>query len=70
MPQELEYLQRAGDAYRQAQGLYERIPGFPGVAVNLRRMRKVLEQIDARTGEHDVERDADDPGVSEPHAAN
>jgi serine/threonine protein kinase/tetratricopeptide (TPR) repeat protein len=70
MPQELEYLQRAGDAYRQAQGLYERIPGFPGVAVNLRRMRKVLEQIDARTGEHDVERDADDPGLSEPHAAN
>ena len=39
MPQEPEYLQRASDAYRQAQGLYERIPGFPGVAVNLRRTR-------------------------------
>ena len=70
MPQELEYLQRAGDAYRQAQGLYERIPGFPGVAVNLRRMRRVLEQIDERTAGRDVERDAEDPGVSEPHAAN
>jgi serine/threonine protein kinase/tetratricopeptide (TPR) repeat protein len=69
MPQELEYLQRAGDAYRQAQGLYERIPGFPGVAVNLRRMRRVLEQIDERTAGH-AERDTEDPGVSEPHAAN
>jgi hypothetical protein len=32
LPQEPEYLQRAADAYRQAQGLYERIPGFPGAA--------------------------------------
>ena len=31
MPQEAEYLQRASEAYRQAQGLYERIPGYPGV---------------------------------------
>ena len=70
MPQELEYLQRAGDAYRQAKGLYERIPGFPGVAVNLRRMRRVLEQIDERTAGRDVERDAKEPGANEPHAAN
>jgi serine/threonine protein kinase/tetratricopeptide (TPR) repeat protein len=71
MPQELEYLQRAGDAYRQAQGLYERIPGFPGVAVNLRRMRRVLEQIDERTAERAVERDAEDPGAGESqHAPN
>jgi hypothetical protein len=59
MPQESEYLQRAGDAYRQAQGLYEKIPGFPGVAVNLRRTRRALDQIDERTavraGEHDVD---------------
>ena len=70
MPQELEYLQRAGDAYRQAQGLYERIPGFPGVAMNLRRMRRVLEHIDERTAERALERDADDPGVSQPQAAH
>src|SRR4029077_6356326 len=38
LPQEPEYLQRASDAYRQAQGLYEKIPGFPGVAVSLRRI--------------------------------
>jgi tetratricopeptide (TPR) repeat protein len=59
MPQESEYLQRAGDAYRQAQGLYEKIPGFPGVAVSLRRTRRALDQIDERTavraGEHDVD---------------
>ena len=32
MPQEAEYLQRATQAYRQALALYERIPGFSGVA--------------------------------------
>ena len=68
MPQELEYLQRAGEAYRQAQGLYERVPGFPGVAVNLRRTRRALEQIDERAAERAVERDAGDPGVSDPAA--
>ena len=66
MPQELEYLQRAGDAYRQAQGLYERVPGFPGVAVNLRRTRRALEQIDERMAARAVERDAEDPGITDP----
>ena len=66
----LKVVQRAGDAYRQAQGLYERIPGFPGVAMNLRRMRRVLEHIDERTAERALERDADDPGVSQPQAAH
>jgi serine/threonine protein kinase len=68
MPQESEYLQRAGDAYRQAQGLYERIPGFPGVAVNLRRVRKALEQIDDRTAERAGEHEAVDPGGTLPIA--
>ena len=51
MPQEPEYLQRAIDAYKQALDLYERIPGYPGVAVNLRRTRRALEQIDERLAE-------------------
>jgi serine/threonine protein kinase len=68
MPQESEYLQRAGDAYRQAQGLYERIPGFPGVAVNLRRTRKALEQIDDRTAERAGDPEREDPGDAVPIA--
>jgi serine/threonine protein kinase/tetratricopeptide (TPR) repeat protein len=72
MPQELEYLQRAGDAYRQAQGLYERIPGFPGVAANLRRTQKALGQIDERTAERAaervVDREIEDPGGVVPSA--
>jgi len=48
MPQEVEYLQRATDAYRQALALYERIPGFPGVAPNLRRTRRALELLEQR----------------------
>ena len=68
MPQEPEYLQRAGDAYRQAQGLYERIPGFPGVASNLRRTRKALDQIDERSAQRAVDREIEDPGVVVPAA--
>jgi eukaryotic-like serine/threonine-protein kinase len=48
MPQESEYLQRASDAYKRALELYEQIPGYPGVAVNLRRTRRSLDQIDER----------------------
>jgi serine/threonine-protein kinase len=66
MPQESEYLQRAGDAYRQAQGLYEKIPGFPGVAVNLRRTRRALDQIDERAAERSGEHDADDAVMAVP----
>jgi tRNA A-37 threonylcarbamoyl transferase component Bud32 len=56
LPQEPEYLQRAADAYRQAQGLYERIPGFPGAAPGLRRTRRGLDQIDARNAEREASR--------------
>jgi serine/threonine protein kinase len=63
LPQEPEYLQRAADAYRQAQGLYERIPGFPGAAGGLRRTRRGLEQIDARNAERELFRA---PRESEP----
>ena len=58
MPQEAEYLQRAIDAYKQAQELYERTPAFPGVPANLRRVHRALEQIDARIAERDLEKAA------------
>ena len=54
LPQEPEYLQRAADAYHQAQSLYERIPGFPGAAGGLRRTRRGLEQIEARNAEREL----------------
>jgi predicted Ser/Thr protein kinase len=59
LPQETEYLQRAADAFKQARDLYERIPGFPGVAVNLRRTTRAMEQIGDRLSERaggDVDR--------------
>jgi serine/threonine protein kinase len=55
MPQEPEYLQRASDAYKQARDLYERIPAFPGVAVNLRRAIRALDQIAGRVAERSAE---------------
>jgi tetratricopeptide (TPR) repeat protein len=60
MPQETEYLQRATDAYRQAQGLYERIPGFPGVALSLRRTQRSLDRIDERSTEKSIDRQLDE----------
>jgi serine/threonine protein kinase len=68
MPQEAEYLQRASDTYRQALGLYERIPGFAGVAVNLRRTRRALEQIEQRSAQRVIDREGEDPGGSIPPA--
>ena len=62
MPQEAEYLQRAGDAYRQAQQLYERIPGFPGVAANLRRTQRSLDLIHERSSERAPEQQLVEPG--------
>ena len=59
MPQEPEYLQRSTDAYKQAQELYERIPGFPGVATSLRRTRRALEKIDERVVERAAVKDED-----------
>ncbi|MFL6280835.1 MAG: protein kinase domain-containing protein [Vicinamibacterales bacterium] len=61
MPQETEYLQRATDAYRQAQGLYERIPGFPGVALSLRRMHRSLDQINERSLQREQGQELTDP---------
>jgi len=66
MPQESEYLQRAIDAYRQAQTLYERIPGFPGVAVNLRRTQRSLSQLNERSTERELERQLVDPDEATP----
>src|SRR5262245_5430447 len=60
MPQEADYLQRATDAYHQAQGLYERIPGFPGVAVSLRRTQRSLGRIDERSVEKSIDRNMDE----------
>jgi hypothetical protein len=48
--------------------LYERIPGFPGVASNLRRTRKALDQIDERSAQRAVDREIEDPGVVVPAA--
>jgi len=62
MPQESEYLRRASDAYRQAQGLYERVPGFPGVATNLRRTQRSLDQINGRSMQHELDQQLVDPG--------
>jgi serine/threonine protein kinase len=66
LPQEAEYLQRASDAYRQAQGLYQRIPGFPGVATNLRRTQRSLDQITGRSMDHDLDRQFVDPANAAP----
>jgi hypothetical protein len=60
MPQEIEYLQRATEAYRQAMALYERIPGFPGVAGTLRRTQRSLDQIDVRLAEMQNSKDEED----------
>jgi tRNA A-37 threonylcarbamoyl transferase component Bud32 len=51
LPQEQEYLRRALAAYREAWNLCERIPGFPGIASNLRRLRVAIDQTQARIAE-------------------
>jgi tetratricopeptide (TPR) repeat protein len=48
LPQELEYLRRAIDAYHESQKLCDQIPAFPGVAGQLRRMKIAIEQIQDR----------------------
>ena len=66
MPQETEYLQRASEAYHQAQSLYERVPGFPGVAINLRRTQRSLDLINERALERAPDRVFADPGYPAP----
>lgn len=51
MPQEDEYLERAASAYREALARYEKIPGFAGVATNLRRTRRALDDLERRRAE-------------------
>jgi len=63
MSQEMEYLQRAADAYKQALELYERIPAFAGVAPNLRRTRRALEQTAERVAEHESPRNEDSAAI-------
>jgi len=66
LPQEVEYLRRANDAYRQANDLYEKVPAFPGVAVNLRRTHSSIDRIAERVAERS-EQDGDDrPGATWP----
>jgi serine/threonine protein kinase len=48
MAQEQEYLTRAAEAYRQALGLYATVPGFAGVARNLRGAQRGLAQVEQR----------------------
>jgi serine/threonine-protein kinase len=66
MPQEAEYLRRAADAYHEAQTLYERIPGFPGVALSLRRTLRGLDQINERSNVRGTERDPGDSVATDP----
>jgi tRNA A-37 threonylcarbamoyl transferase component Bud32/tetratricopeptide (TPR) repeat protein len=61
LPQEEEYLQRALAAYRDALGQYERCPGFAGVATNLQRVHRAIDEIALRLEEVDAEKDAIEP---------
>ncbi len=51
LPQEEEYLQRALAAYNDALARYERNAGFGGVAVNIRRVHRAMDEIDRRLEE-------------------
>lgn len=61
LPQEEEYLQRTLAAYRDALAQYERIPGYSGVAANLRRVHRAMDDIDLRLEELAAEKDASGP---------
>jgi tetratricopeptide (TPR) repeat protein len=63
LPQELEYLRRASESYRQANDLYEKIPAFAGVAGNLRRTHTALDRIAERVVER-ANQDAEDQSES------
>jgi tetratricopeptide (TPR) repeat protein len=54
LPLESEYLRRAVAAHREALALYERISSYPGAARNIRRVRRAIEQIEARLAELDI----------------
>jgi len=48
LEQEEEYLRRAEEAYREALERYQRVSSYDGVAINLRRTRRALDQLEAR----------------------
>jgi hypothetical protein len=66
LPQESEYLRRASDAYHEAQRLYERIPGFPGVALSLRRTLRALDQVNERASQPTIDRGEDSSALHSP----
>jgi hypothetical protein len=47
-PQEQEYLIRAGDAYRQALGLYAKVINFGNATANIRNVQRGLSQVEQR----------------------
>jgi tetratricopeptide (TPR) repeat protein len=63
LPQEDEYLRRAIDAYREALSLYERIPGFAGVAAGLRRIHRTIAEVEARRLEIGLGKQYEDVGA-------
>jgi tetratricopeptide (TPR) repeat protein len=60
LPQEDEYLRRALEAYREALALYERIPGFAGVASSIRRIHRAIGDIEMRRLEIGVAKQLED----------
>jgi tetratricopeptide (TPR) repeat protein len=57
LPQEAEYLQRANEAYRAALTQYDRIPGYPGVAISLQRVHAIIDGLERRVAELADEKD-------------
>ncbi|HXW08699.1 MAG TPA: protein kinase [Vicinamibacterales bacterium] len=68
LPQEPEYLRRSLDAYREALSLYERIPAYPGVARQLRRIRDAINAAGQRLAEIELLMSGDAPEPPQPPA--
>jgi serine/threonine protein kinase len=51
LPQELEYLSRAAEAYRQALAEYAKAGGFGTVPQSIGRTQRALQQVEERVGE-------------------
>jgi tRNA A-37 threonylcarbamoyl transferase component Bud32 len=69
LPQEPEYLRRSLEAYREAQSLYERIPAYPGVPRQLRRIHEAMDQTQERLNEVELMLLAPEDSGSEPDVA-
>ncbi len=48
MTQEVDYLTRAADAYREALGLYSKVVDYANTAGNIRRTDRLLQQVEER----------------------